>query len=135
MVWRPVPRAIPPFKHYIGYHGPDGTQVYPNCKPPVEFGGKEKKNILWETPLPFVGCGGPLVVGGRVFVMSEHGVAHGFPELLCLDADTGKILWRREINHLEIAIPVARRRAQGPGALVRDTRTRCRCIGEKKEAK
>jgi hypothetical protein len=38
-------------------------------------------------------------------VTSEYGYKSDFPELLCLDADTGEILWQRQINHLEQAIP------------------------------
>jgi hypothetical protein len=41
----PLTRAEdPPFRHYRGYHGPDGTQNYPGCNPPIESGGAEKKN-------------------------------------------------------------------------------------------
>ena len=90
---------------YIGYHGPDGTQVYPNSNPPVEWDGKTGKNILWQTPLPYVSYGGVLAVRDRVFVMSEFGYNSDFPELVCVDANTGKIQWKREINHLSIAVP------------------------------
>jgi len=47
----------------------------------------ERKNILWETPLPDHSHGAPVVVGGRVFVTSEP------DELICIDRNTGKILW------------------------------------------
>jgi outer membrane protein assembly factor BamB len=98
--------------NYVGYHGPDGTQVYPGSNPPIQWDGQSGKNILWQTPLPYLGYGGPIVVRGRVFAVSEPGFRHDFPVLTCLDADTGKILWERQVNHLPVAIPDDAQRAK-----------------------
>jgi len=96
--------------NYIGYHGPNGTQVYPNSNPPVEWDGKTGTNILWQTPLPYVSYGGLIAVKNRVFLMSEFGYQSDFPELVCMDATTGKRLWKREINHLALAVQDAAER-------------------------
>jgi outer membrane protein assembly factor BamB len=69
--------------------------------PPVEY---ERKNILWETPLPDHSHGAPIVVGERVFVTSEP------DELICIDKNTGKLLWAVTNNYYD-ATPQADRDA------------------------
>ena len=55
----------------------------------------ESKNILWMAELPQRSNATPIVVGKYIFVMAEP------DELLCLDKDTGKILWRAANNYYE----------------------------------
>src|SRR5205823_3350696 len=62
----------------------------------------ESKNILWMTELPHRSNASPIVAGNRVFVMSEP------DELICLDKDTGKILWSAANNYYELLTPVER---------------------------
>lgn len=45
----------------------------------------------------------PVVAGKLVFVTCEPGWKADWPLLVCLDADTGKELWRRELNHLPVS--------------------------------
>ncbi|MFB3892742.1 MAG: PQQ-binding-like beta-propeller repeat protein [Phycisphaerae bacterium] len=49
----------------------------------------ETKNILWATPLPSYSNAQPIIVGDRIFVMSES------EDLICLDKATGKVLWKQ----------------------------------------
>lgn len=53
---------------------------------PVSY---ETKNIAWMTKMTGRSMSQPIVVGNRIFVGS------GITDLLCLDRDTGKILWLR----------------------------------------
>jgi outer membrane protein assembly factor BamB len=69
--------------------------------PPVTY---ERKNVLWETPLPDHGHGTPIVVGDRVFVTSEP------DELICIDKLSGAILWSTTNNYYD-ATPQAERDA------------------------
>ncbi len=85
---------------FIGYGGPNGSRVYPDAKPPVQFGLKKEEGFQWETPLPSWGHGSPVAVAGKVFVMCEPGKENVFPLLICMDGETGRILWQREIDHL-----------------------------------
>lgn len=57
----------------------------------------EQKNIAWRTLLPGDGFGSPIVVGGKIFLLSEP------TDLVCLDAATGKILWIRSNGYNEVA--------------------------------
>jgi hypothetical protein len=57
-----------------------------------------EKNIRWKTRLPAgEGFGSPIVVGGRIFLLSEPA------DLVCVDAASGKILWVRSNNYDELA--------------------------------
>jgi outer membrane protein assembly factor BamB len=60
-----------------------------------------RKNIVWRTALPHWGQNAPVVVKDRVFVMCDEGWKNDAPVLLCLDVNTGKILWQREVDHLD----------------------------------
>ncbi len=66
--------------------------------------------------MPYVNYGGLIVVKERVFLMSEFGYQSDFPELVCVDANTGKLLWKREINHLSIAVPDEQARKKAAAA-------------------
>ncbi|HUU42574.1 MAG TPA: PQQ-binding-like beta-propeller repeat protein [Planctomycetota bacterium] len=64
----------------------------------------KSRNILWMTPLPDHSNATPIVVGDRVFVASEP------DELICIDKNTGKVLWNA-MNGYYDATPQAERDA------------------------
>ncbi len=63
----------------------------------------ESKNVLWSAPLG--GAAAPTVVGDRLFIQSEP------CDLICVDKNTGKVLWARSNNYYE-ATPEADRKAR-----------------------
>lgn len=67
--------------------------------PNVEY---DEQNILWKTRLPGRSTSTPIIVEDRLFVMAEP------DELLCLDKQTGKILWTAAINYYEALTPEQR---------------------------
>jgi outer membrane protein assembly factor BamB len=72
------------------FRGPNGQGVAAaDARPPVEFG--MGKNLAWSTELP-PGISSPVVAAGRVFLTA---FADKKLETICLDAATGKILWRK----------------------------------------
>jgi outer membrane protein assembly factor BamB len=72
-------------EHPAGWRG-DGSGQYALAKPPTKWSAKE--NVLWKTEVG-AGASSPVLVGSRVFITAE-------PDLLiCVDADTGKELWRQ----------------------------------------
>lgn len=81
----------------VAGYGRDGSRIYPDCAPPTTWSDQD---VSWETPLPSWGHGSPIVVGGKVFVLCELTPANDFPLLVCLDAETGKLLWQRQVDHL-----------------------------------
>ncbi len=80
----------------VGYRG-DGSCVAEGT-PPVTWG--TETNVAWRAPVPNWGYSSPVVSRARVFLMSEPGWKHDFPVLNCYDAETGGLLWQREVNQL-----------------------------------
>ena len=64
----------------------------------------ERKNIAWMAPLPDQSLATPILVGDKIFVMAEP------DELICMDKDTGKVLWSATNNYYD-ATPAAERDA------------------------
>lgn len=78
----------------VGWRG-DGTGKFPGATPPTSWerkrdgAGYTTKGIVWAAPLPAGGISSPIVVGDRIFVTCEPG------DLVCIEKQTGKILWIR----------------------------------------
>ncbi len=69
----------------VGWRG-DGSGRYPSAEPVTRWSPKE--NVLWKTEVG-AGTSSSIVVGSRRTVTAEPDF------LICLDAKTGKELWRR----------------------------------------
>jgi hypothetical protein len=77
--------------HPIGWRG-DGTGCYPGANPPTVWFQKatgESKNILWKTKLFCYSWSTPIIVGDKLFTLSDP------YDLVCMDKNNGKILWIR----------------------------------------
>ena len=96
----------------------NNTGYFPkDAKPPTDFDGPSGKNLKWKAPLPNFGNASPIVVptssGARVFTLCDHGWPLGegdVPSLVCHDADTGTLLWKKAIDPLD-AIPAGEAKA------------------------
>jgi outer membrane protein assembly factor BamB len=57
----------------------------------------DKQTLLWSVDLPGLGAGTPVIWGDRVFVSAIDG---GSADLLglCLDRNSGKVIWRKQIG-------------------------------------
>ena len=85
--------------HVFGFRR-DGTAFYPDAHPVTAWDLEKNINVAWRTPL-FWSKAQPVIAGDKVFVTEEP------QTLTCLDKGTGKILWRREADVLEIVDPTA----------------------------
>src|ERR1051325_9501689 len=86
-----LPLTIAASDEWSQFRGPNGTGVSATKGLPTEFG--PQKNVVWKTELP-PGHSSPVLTRDRIFV-----TAHTKEKLLviCLDRQTGKILWQREV--------------------------------------
>jgi len=77
------------------FRGPNGTGVSSTTGLPQEFG--PNKNVVWKTELP-PGHSSPVLTRDRIFV-TAHTKEKDNHKLfvICLDRQTGKILWQREV--------------------------------------
>jgi len=82
----------PASEQWTRFRGPNGSGVDSSSGYPVEF--SPSKNVLWKISTPY-GQSSPIVAGSRVFFTASEG-----DQLLtiCVDAHTGRELWRREIH-------------------------------------
>lgn len=92
---------------WVRFRGPNGSGVSPDDKAtPVTWSDTE--NLKWKAELPGPGSSCPIVLGNRVFVTcwSGYGVDRRDPgdqknlkrNLLCIDRETGKTVWSKEID-------------------------------------
>jgi outer membrane protein assembly factor BamB len=75
-----------------GFRGPNASGVGEAVALPVEFG--PATNVIWKTLLP-QGKSSPVLANDRIFLTAQEG---GELFTLCLDRETGKVLWRRSLR-------------------------------------
>ncbi len=86
-------------KHWPQFRGPAGSGIAAgDGKAPVEFG--LERNLLCKTALPR-GHSSPVVWNGKVF-LTAHDPERQRLETLCLDRQTGRVLWRQPAPHVPI---------------------------------
>ena len=73
------------------FRGPNGSGVGSSTGYPVEF--SPTKNVAWKASVPY-GQSSPVVVGSRLYLTASEGLRL---ITICLDAHTGRELWRREV--------------------------------------
>jgi len=78
-------------EEWARFRGPNGSGVDSAQGYPTEF--SQSKNVLWKAAVPFAQSS-PIVYGDRLFLTAMEG---GRLLTLCLDAQNGRQLWRREI--------------------------------------
>jgi outer membrane protein assembly factor BamB len=109
----PEGTAIKP-ANWPSFRGLDGTGVADGQHPPVTFNGKKNENVRWKADIPGLGHSCPVVWGDRIFlttalsskdadqkirvgnygdVGSVDDTSKHTWQVVCLDRDSGKILW------------------------------------------
>src|SRR4051812_46875089 len=78
------------------FRGPNGDGVSDEVGVPTSFGPEE--NVRWKADLPGRSVASPVVYGKKVFISAASGPRMDRLHALCLDADTGKILWHRQMT-------------------------------------
>ena len=74
------------------FRGPNGAGLSPDQGLPTEIG--PDRNVLWKVKSP-KGNSSPIVAGGRVWITGHQGDERA---LLCYDARTGALLWRKAVT-------------------------------------
>jgi outer membrane protein assembly factor BamB len=120
--------------NWPSFRGPDGTGVADGQYPPVRWDVKTSESVRWKTPIPGLGHSCPIVWGDRVFVTTA--ISSGEPDpkvrvgnygdvasvndtskhtwqVICLDRDTGKIIWTKTAYE---GVPKIKRHLKGSQA-------------------
>lgn len=82
------------------FRGPGGQGHAGKMEIPIEWG--ESKNVTWKQPIPGKGWSSPILFEGQLFLTSAVIVDANDPtrqsmRVVCVVADTGTILWNREV--------------------------------------
>lgn len=83
----------------VGWRG-DGCGRYPRSRPVTAWDIDRRINVLWRVPMPRANAT-PVLAGDRVLTIDEPYF------LLCVDKQTGKLLWWRDVDVLELRDPKA----------------------------
>ena len=78
------------------FRGPNGSGIATEADPPIEF--NQDTNLLWSTSLP-PGLSSPVLWSDRIFLT---GLQDKTFETICLNRNTGEILWRKAAPQVEI---------------------------------
>jgi outer membrane protein assembly factor BamB len=119
--------------NWPSFRGPDGTGIADGQQPPIAWDVKSGKNVRWKTAIRGLGHSGPIVWGNRIFVTTaisgdpnpkirvglygdvdsvNDKTKHTW-QVLCLDRDSGKILWQRTAY---VGVPKIKRHLKGSQA-------------------
>ena len=120
--------------NWPSFRGADGTGVADGQHPPVRWDVKTGESVRWKTPIPGLGHSCPVVWGDRVFVTTA--ISSGQPDpkvrvgnygdvasvndtskhtfqVLCLDRDSGKVIWTKTAYE---GVPKIKRHEKGSQA-------------------
>ena len=78
------------------FRGPNASGVSDEKDLPTSWGPTE--NVKWKVETPGRSVASPVVFGKKVFVTSSSGVRNDRMHVQCFDADTGKLLWHRQLT-------------------------------------
>lgn len=81
--------------NWTQFRGPNAAGVSDETGLPTTWGPTE--NVRWKADLPGRSVASPVVFGKKVYVTAATGPKFERLHTLCLDADTGKVLWHREL--------------------------------------
>jgi outer membrane protein assembly factor BamB len=81
------------------FRGPNGSGIQPGQHLPAEIG--KDRNVVWTQKTP-KGHSSPIVIDGRLWITAHEGDER---VLLCYDAATGALLWRRAVKKAFVEIP------------------------------
>jgi len=104
-----LPTARARAEDWPEFRGPTGQGHVRQGRLPLEWG--PEKNVVWKQAIPGLGWSSPAVVAGRVYLTTsvaadskdqesktKPAAGSGLSlQALCLDAATGKVLWRKEV--------------------------------------
>jgi len=102
--------------NWPAFRGPDATGVADGQHPPISWNVKTGENVRWKTAIPGLGHSCPVIWGDRIFlttavsgdpdpkirtgnygdVASVNDTTKHTWHVLCIDRDSGKILWNRQ---------------------------------------
>jgi len=91
----PLPSADEIKKNWPRFRGPGGSGISAYANVPTSWNGETREGIIWKSKIPLPGENSAVVWGRRVFVTGADADKR---EVYCFDADSGDLLWQREVQ-------------------------------------
>lgn len=79
-------------QEWTRFRGPNGSGISPAKNIPLKW---TSDDYNWEIELPVQGSSSPVLWGKRIFLLGDD-ADKAQRSVLCIDADSGRILWRRD---------------------------------------
>lgn len=129
----PAPAEDSPTVNWPSFRGPGASGVAAGVRTPEKWNGETGENIRWKTPIPGLGLSSPVIWGDKLFITTavnqvepselkvglygdpmpaKDDVEHSW-RVLCIDKNTGAILWDREAYR---GVPKIKRHPKGSHA-------------------
>jgi outer membrane protein assembly factor BamB len=83
---------------FPSFRGKGGRGIADGKGYPLEWNGKEGRNIKWKWKIPKPGYNSPVIWGNKLFV---SGADKEGAEIYCIDKNTGKILWTTGVSNID----------------------------------
>jgi outer membrane protein assembly factor BamB len=81
------------------FRGPTGQGLYTGKPLPLKWGSDT--NVVWKVAIPGRGWSSPVIAGNRIYlttaVVTDEMKDHVSLRAMCLDIDSGKTIWEREV--------------------------------------
>jgi outer membrane protein assembly factor BamB len=92
-------------KNWTSFRGPGGNGHAPHANPPLNWGAREGRNVLWKTRVPKHGMSSPVIWEDRLFLTGADDASR---VIYCYDTDTGELLWQHDVKSLPGSPPDGR---------------------------
>lgn len=83
--------------NWPNFRGPEGIGIAYHTNVPTQWDGASGENILWKTEIPTPGFNSPIMWGNKIFL---SGADRQKQVVYCIDAESGTILWQKELNDI-----------------------------------
>ena len=82
-------------RNWPNFRGPEGIGIAHVDNAPTHWDGGSEENILWKTEIPAPGFNSPIIWEKKLFL---SGADEQMQVVYCIDADSGDILWEKDLN-------------------------------------
>lgn len=90
-----IPETSDIEKNWPGFRGPWGLGIAHLTTAPQQWDGESVENIIWKSPIPLPGLNSPIMWNDKIFF---SGADETTRQVYCYDAQTGNLLWQRDVT-------------------------------------
>lgn len=92
-----IPEAADIESNWPCFRGPWGLGIAHYDNVPQRWDGASGENIIWKSPIPAPGFNSPIYWNGKIFTSGADATIR---KVYCYDAQTGNLLWQRDVTSI-----------------------------------